>query len=387
MGKGEIHLLKTAHVSEKSVKEVEEAINEIEPDVVAVELDLPRYKSLKGEETEISVKDILKGNVFIFLFQMLLSYLQNRIGADLGVEPGAEMKKAIELAEEKDIEVALIDRDIRITMKRLWHQMTLREKLKMISSLVLGALGFGKQKEIDIDEITEDDTIEMLVSEFEKFSPNAAKVLIDERDAYLASNLLKEAKKEKKVLGVIGAGHGEGVKNYLQNYEEIPPLKQLTQIPKSRKYLKAIGILIPLSIIGLFGYLVFAGKPLSVILTALGYWFLINGSLAAIATLLARGHPLSIATAFSFAWLTSLSPFLAAGWFAGMAEAYVRKPTSQDFNLLKDAEKLSELMNNNLFKVILVAAAANVGSIIGTFIGAYILLKFAGIDVETLIPF
>ncbi|OUJ19178.1 Pheromone shutdown protein TraB containing GTxH motif [Methanonatronarchaeum thermophilum] len=386
MGKGEIHLLKTAHVSKKSVREVEEAINKIEPDIVAVELDIARYKSLKGEDTEISVRDILKGNVFIFLFQMLLSYLQNRIGADLGVEPGAEMKKAIELAEEKDIQVALIDRDIRITMKRLWHQMTLREKLKMMGSLVLGALGFGDQKEVKIDEITEDDTIEMLLSEFEKFSPNAAKVLINERDAYLAANLLREAKKEKKVLGVIGAGHGEGVKHYLKNYEEIPPLKELEKIPKSRKYLRAIGIIIPLSILALFGYLVFAGQPLSVILTAFGYWFLINGSLAAIAALLARAHPLSIATAFSTAWLTSLSPFLAAGWFAGMSEAYIRKPSSQDLKILKDAEKLDELLNNKLFKVILVAAAANVGSILGTFIGAYILLKFAGIDIETLIP-
>ncbi len=386
MGKGEIHLLKTAHVSEKSVKEVEEAIDNLEPDVVAVELDIPRYKSIKGEETEISVRDMLKGNVFIFLFQMLLSYLQNRIGADLGVEPGAEMKRAIELAEEKDIDIALIDRDIRITMKRLWHSMTLREKLKMTFSLILGALGFGKKEEIKIDEITEDDTIEMLLKEFEKFSPNAAKVLIDERDAYLAANLLREAKKEKRVLGVIGAGHGEGVTKYLKNYEEIPDTKELEKLPKKKSYLKAISIIIPLSIIALFGYLVFAGKPLSVILTALGYWFVINGVLAALAALLARAHPLSIATAFSSAWLTSLSPFLAAGWFAGLTEAYVRKPTSQDFKLLKEAEKLDELMENRLFKVILVAAAANVGSILGTFIGAYMLLKIAGIDIETLIP-
>ncbi|RZN62249.1 TraB/GumN family protein [Methanonatronarchaeum sp. AMET6-2] len=386
MGKGEIHLLKTAHVSEKSVKEVEEAIDNLEPDVVAVELDIPRYKSIKGEETEISVRDMLKGNVFIFLFQMLLSYLQNRIGADLGVEPGAEMKRAIELAEEKDIDIALIDRDIRITMKRLWHSMTLREKLKMTFSLILGALGFGKKEEIKIDEITEDDTIEMLLKEFEKFSPNAAKVLIDERDAYLAANLLREAKKEKRVLGVIGAGHGEGVTKYLKNYEEIPDTKELEKLPKKKSYLKAISIIIPLSIIALFGYLVFAGKPLSVILTALGYWFVINGVLAALAALLARAHPLSIATAFSSAWLTSLSPFLAAGWFAGLTEAYVRKPTSQDFKLLKKAEKLDELMENRLFKVILVAAAANVGSILGTFIGAYMLLKIAGIDIETLIP-
>jgi pheromone shutdown protein TraB len=114
---GEIRIIGTAHVSQKSVDEVKEAIDEWQPDVVAVELDQGRYLALKQQQKNPEIEDILQAKNFTqLLVQWILAYIQRRIGMDVGVEPGAEMKAAIAAAEEKQVKLALIDRDIRMTL-------------------------------------------------------------------------------------------------------------------------------------------------------------------------------------------------------------------------------------------------------------------------------
>ena len=114
----EIILVGTGHILEKSVKEVEEIIEREHPDIVAVELCEGRYRALKGDVTNFSVKDALSGNPLILLTQWLLAYIQRKIGDEIGVQPGAEMLAAIEKAEECGCDVALVDRPIQITMQR-----------------------------------------------------------------------------------------------------------------------------------------------------------------------------------------------------------------------------------------------------------------------------
>ena len=207
-------------------------------------------------------------------------------------------------------------------------------------------------------------------------APNAARVLVDERDAYIARNLLG-ACQDGKVVAVLGAGHRAGVQKFLSNPELIPPSKELTALPKKRIGLaKIIGIMV----IAIFAFLILTGSPSHVILTAFGYWFIINGVLSGAGAALARGHPLSILTAFSVAWMTSLNPFLAAGWFAGLVEAWVRNPTSEDIIAITHIDTFSDLMKNRLFRVILVAATANIGSVLGTFIGAWVIFTQTGIQ-------
>ena len=225
--KDNITLVGTAHVSEKSVKEVEDAIALYKPDVVAVELDDRRYRSItQGDdgEKEIQIKELLKGsNLAIFLLQLMLSYTQRKVGAAEGVKPGAEMLAAIDAAKRSNIEIALIDRDIGITFARFWNKMSLWEKLKMTGSLIIASLGFGTD-DLDIEHITEDDNVSDMVAELRLFAPSAATVLIDERDAYLAHNLVALGK-TKRVLGVVGAGHREGIKKYLDHPENLPSIE------------------------------------------------------------------------------------------------------------------------------------------------------------------
>ena len=133
---GEIRIIGTAHVSQKSVEEVEQAIDEWQPDVVAVELDQGRYLALKQQQKNPEIEDILQAKNFTqLLVQWILAYIQRRIGMDMGVEPGAEMKAAINAAEDREVKLALIDRDIRMTLHRFWASMSLFEKFKMFFSL------------------------------------------------------------------------------------------------------------------------------------------------------------------------------------------------------------------------------------------------------------
>ena len=168
---GEIRIIGTAHVSQKSVDEVQEAIDEWQPDVVAIELDQGRYLTLKQQQKNPDIEDILQAKNFTqLLVQWILSYIQRRIGMDVGVEPGAEMKAAINAAEEREVKLALIDRDIRITLHRFWASMSLFEKFKMFYALIGSIAVADKTGDlIDIEELKKDDIVEAAMEEFYKY--------------------------------------------------------------------------------------------------------------------------------------------------------------------------------------------------------------------------
>lgn len=380
----EIIIIGTAHISNKSVEEVNYVIERELPQIVAVELCAKRYRALRGDVPgELSIRDILKGgNLYFVLVQWLLAFAQKKIGAGVGVKPGAEMLSAIDKAEEIGARIVLVDRDIQITLQRAWSEMAFFEKMRMFFALMGTLLGIGSDgsDKMDLEKVTEEDTVAQLITELRQLAPNAARVLVDERDAYIARNLLGVCQ-DGKVVAVLGAGHRAGVQKFLSNPELIPPSKELTALPKKRIGLaKIIGIMVIAVVIAIFAFLILTGAPSQVILTAFGYWFIINGVLSGAGAALARGHPLSILTAFSVAWMTSLNPFLAAGWFAGLVEAWVRKPTSEDIIAITHIDAFSDLMKNRLFRVILVAATANIGSVLGTFIGAWVIFTQTGIQ-------
>ena len=379
---GKIIIVGTAHVSEKSIAEVNEVIEREKPDIVAIELDKARFQAIKGEEEvkEVNLKEVLSGGKFYyFMLHWLLAYVQKKIGADTGVKPGAEMMAAIEKAEKTGAKIALIDRDIQLTLGRFWNRMSFFEKLKLFASLVGASFGFGSEK-IDMETVTNEDVVTQLIGELRKLAPSAAIVLIDERDAFMAKNLLDLAN-QGKVVAVVGAGHREGIKKYLDATETLPTIDELSTIPKKGfNWLKAITISFILMIVGMLALLVFSGGvSLSTLLTAMFYLFVTQGILSAIGVLLARGHPLSALTAFSLAWFGFLHPFLAIGWLAGYVEAHLRPFTTADLKTVMKAETFSELMNNRLFRIILVAGMANLGSMIGTFVAIPIMVYYLGI--------
>ena len=380
---GRIILVGTAHVSDRSVAEVNEVIEREKPDIVAVELCKGRYRALKGEEEtkEVNIKELLSGSKFYyFLVQLLLAYVQKKIGTDQGTKPGTEMLSAIEKAEKTGARVALIDRDIQVTLERFWNKMSFFEKLKLFGSLVGASLGFGT-KEIDVNAITNDDVVTQLVSGLRKFAPGAASVLLDERNAIMAKNLL-DTSKEGKVVAVVGAAHCEGIQKYLDNPEYIPPIEEFMGLPKKRfSWFKAATIVFLAIATGLLALLVYAGTvPLSNLLTVLLILFVTKGILSAAGVLLARGHVLSAVTALSLAWSGFLHPFLPIGWLAAIVEAHFRPPTTEDFKTIMKAETIKELMKNKLFRIILVASLADVGSMLGTFIAIPFMVHYLGIS-------
>ncbi|MHC1687399.1 MAG: TraB/GumN family protein [Methanothrix sp.] len=378
----EIIIVGTAHVSEKSVQEVISAIEEKKPDIVAVELCPARYRSLTGqeEEKEIKISELLSGGkLYFFLVQWFLAYIQKKIGDEMGVKPGSEMLAAIEAAKRAGARVALVDRDVGITIQRFWSAMGFLDKVRLIGSLIPAAFGWGEE-EIDIDSITEQDVVSQMISEFRKISPAAANVLVDERDAYLARNL-HLLSKQGRVLAVVGAGHREGILKHLAHPESIPALESLNEKPSSHKitFAKVFGIGVSLLILATIGLVILKAQSSQNILLAFGIWFIVTGGLSALGVVLARGHPLSALTALMVAWMTTLNPFVAAGWFAGMVEAWKQKPTVSDLKKLAQANSFDEMMKNRLFKVILVASLANLGAMAGTFIGIYLIWQRMGL--------
>ncbi len=375
-----IILIGTAHVSKKSVEEVEKAIENERPSAVAVELDLKRYHVLKGERIDVNLADIIKkGNVFLFLFQLFLSKFQKKIGKETGVKPGEEMLKAIEKAEEIGADVLLIDRDLGITMSRLWSELSFFEKLKLFYYFIRGLF---EGEDIEVDDLLEKDVLDMLVDEFRKISPKTAEILVDERDAYMAYNLLRASIKYDKIIAVIGAGHKDGVERYMKNPDLIPEINQLLTVKKAKiGVFKIIGAIITLTVLLIFTSILFY-LGTSEFISAFIAWFLINGIPSAIFAGIAGGHVLSILTAFFVAWLTSLSPLLAAGWFSGIVEFMVRKPTQSDFEEMINSESFKELFRNRAFRILFVAGMTNVGSMIGTFYGVWYLSTKYGVNIK-----
>ena len=379
----ELKIVGTAHVSQKSVDEVRAAIDEFKPDVVAIELDPGRFSALKKQGRDPTVNDVLEVKNFnSLLVQWLLSYLQRKIGVDVGVEPGAEMKAAIAEAESRNIPIALVDRDIRLTLLRFWKSMGIIEKIKMVFALVFSIAEVSKGEELDIESLKEQNVIDAVMEEFRKFSPNGARALIDERDAFIAHQLilLKVQRPESRILAIVGAGHRHGINGYVENPTTLPPFDTLNREPKSFPWGKLFGF----AVTGLFAFLLaaiaFSGVGWTVLLYALLFWVLIHGVLAATFTLLAGGHPYSALTCFGVAWMTSLNPMLHAGWIAAYVEARVRKPPVSDFRKIYEAESIGEMARVPLFKVVLVAALANLGSLLGTILYFIFIFPLLHID-------
>lgn len=379
----EIKIVGTAHVSQASVDEVRAAIDEYKPDVVAIELDPSRFAALKRQAADPTVKDVLEVRNFnSLLVQWLLAYLQRKIGFDVGVEPGAEMKAAIAEAERCNIPIALVDRDIRITLMRFWNSLGFFEKIRMTWALIISIAEVDNGQEIDIESLKDQNVIDMVMEEFRKFSPNGAKALIDERDAFIAHQLviLKTQRPEGKILAVVGAGHRQGISGYLDDPTTLPPFDSLTREPRSFPWAKIFGF----AVTGLFAFLLaaiwFSGVGLGLLFEAFLFWVVIHGVLSALFVLLAGGHPYSALTCFCVAWMTSLNPMLHAGWIGAYVEARVRKPPITDFRKIYEAESLSEMAKIPLFKVVLVAALGNLGSLLGTILYFIFLFPVLGVD-------
>ncbi|SVA04887.1 uncharacterized protein METZ01_LOCUS57741 [marine metagenome] len=364
-----ILLIGTAHISQSSVDEVNTVINQVNPDTVCIELCSSRYQAMLAKDQWKNMdifKVIREGKSFLLFANLIMTAFQKRLGSKLGVKPGAEMFEAANVAEKLNSELVLADRDVKITLQRTWRGMPFWGKMKVLGQLLASLFIREEISKEEIEKLKESDALSEAMKMLAEQSPEMKRILIDERDQYMAEKIRQSM--GKLIVAVVGAGHVKGLTAELENKHN---LAELESVPPTGKAVAWLKWGIPALIIALIVYGFFTVDT-DVSIEMIQRWFLINGTLSALGTAAAFGHPITIATAFVAAPFTSLNPTIAAGWVAGLVEALLRKPQVRDFeNLADDITHLRGFWQNNITRILLVVIFANLGSAIGTFAGGF----------------
>ena len=363
----QFYIVGTAHVSKDSADLVEKTIREREPDTVALELCDSRYETLANPERwkETDIYSVIKsGRAYVLMAQFALATFQKKIADEFGIRPGEEMHRAIQVSHATNTNIALVDREVRITLKRAWAGAGFWTMFKVIFSMFVSM--FEKQ-DISAEQIEKLKTGGELATAIDEFSgalPGVKTALIDERDQYLAAKIRSST--GNTVVAVVGAAHVPGIRKVFGTDIDIAKLEE---IPPPKKIFKLIGWGIPLLLLALIvtGFIASGRETSEQMVLA---WVLANGIAASLGTLVALAHPLTILAAFIAAPITSLNPTIAAGWVCGLSEAYLRKPRVIDLERVgDDLTSARGIWSNRVIKVLLVVVLANLGSSIGTFVG------------------
>lgn len=373
LGEREILLVGTAHVSRESVEEVRSLILAEKPDHVCVELDASRHRSLTEGERWRSldlVQVLRQGKGFLLAAQMALAAFQRRLGFDLGVKPGEEMIAAMSAADSAGIPYSLCDRDIQVTLKRAWGGTGFWGKNKMIATLLASVFSREKLDPAQIERLKEKSALQGMLEELAEFLPSVKTVLIDERDEYLASRV--HAAPGSRVLAVVGAGHVAGMAERLRAIHSgaaSADVSRLDEVPRPAAGGRLAAWIVPALLVAAIVAGFFVRGP-QVTLANVARWAIINGSLAAIGSIAAFAHPLTILVSFVAAPVASLNPFIGVGIIAGVVEAGLRRPHVSDFERLNDdIGSLAGIWRNRVTHVLVVFFLSSLGGMIGNLAG------------------
>ncbi|MDM8528051.1 TraB/GumN family protein [Anaerolineales bacterium HSG24] len=371
----EFIIIGTAHVSQESAALVRQVISQEQPNCVCVELDPQRYKTLieKNKWENLNLKEVIRRKqLTTLLVNLLLSAYQKKLGQGLGILPGAELLEATKAAQEFDIPIALCDRDVRITLRRAWYSMSFWEKMKLLSSGLIGMFESPELSEEMLAEMRQTDVLSEMMKELGQFLPVLKMVLIDERDTYIAQKT--RAATGQRIVSVVGAGHVEGICHALRTRSE-RDLSEVEEIPQTSFLWKVVGWGIPVIILGAIAYIGYS-QGLNAAGENVILWVLANGIPSAIGTALALGHPITILTAFVAAPLTSLTPVIGAGYVTAFVQVYLQPPKIKELQSVgEDINHVKKWWQNRLLRVFLVFILSGLGSLIGTYVGAYGILS------------
>ncbi|MDH5299637.1 MAG: TraB/GumN family protein, partial [Desulfobulbaceae bacterium] len=318
-----IVLVGTAHVSMQSVDLVRQVIEEERPDCVCVELDSRRYEALARRKkwVTLNLKEIIyKKELSTLLSNLVLASYQKKLGDQLGVMPGTELLEATRVAEEKGVPIALCDRDVRVTMRRAWQATSLFKKSYLVASLITSLFDEIEISEEKLAELKQTDVLTELLAELGQALPELKRVLIDERDTFLAEKV--KAAKGERIVAVVGAGHVEGIKRALTE-DRSGQMAEIDTIPPVSPVWKAVGWSIPVIVIGsLIGVAMRKGGAVAG--DSLIYWALAHSIPCALGALLALAHPLTILAGFIVAPITSLTPVIGAGYVTAFVQVMLQ---------------------------------------------------------------
>jgi pheromone shutdown-related protein TraB len=357
------YIVGTAHISEQSVAEVNDVIEQVRPDVVCIELCEARYKALVDGDRWKNLdlfKVIREGKTLFLLANLAIGAYQRRLGAELGVKPGAEMLAGAEKAREVGAEIALADRDIHVTLKRTWANVGFWRKIKLLGAIVQAVFSSEKIEAKDIEKLKEKAQLSEMMAEFARVLPEVKEPLIDERDAFMMSKI--EATEGEKVVAIVGAAHVEGMTGHFGKPVNCDVLNEL---PPPKGWTKYIKWLIPLLVLSAFSYgiLKYEGESFEQLLKI---WLLPNMVLGALFAALALAKPLSVLVSGLASPLTSLNPLLPSGVVVGLCEAWLRKPTVEDMSRInEDVQSFRGVYRNQFTRVLLVAVMSTLGSALG----------------------
>lgn len=376
-GRASLYVVGTAHVSKTSVELVKEVLNREKPDVVYLELDSERKKALTTDRfREVNILKIIKEQkVFFFLAYLLLGLVQKKIAEKYGTHPGGEFLAALEWANQHQKDVVLVDREAQITVKRTWRSMTFWQQIKFIFN---GLSSSELEAEFDVEKMQENDLLSDLITKLGERFPMIKRILIDERDEYMSSNILshiladqnENAKSSKKITGVavVGAGHLPGMKEHLKSKKIHPKLRALEKIPPPHRFWSFLpwaisGVVLAVFVMGFFY------TDWRTLRDAFVTWSLITGGLSSLGALLAGAHPLVILIAFLGAPITTLHPVLGVGVFTAIAQFYLTPPKVQDFSEFSlKIGNFTFWWKNRITRIFLVFIFSSLGAAVGMWI-------------------
>ncbi|MBL8032141.1 MAG: TraB/GumN family protein [Leptospiraceae bacterium] len=371
LGKTEVILLGTAHVSRESVEDVQRAIEKEKPDSVLIELDDGRAKNLRDPDhwkhMDI-VKVIRSGKIYLLFSSILLSIFQKKMGDRLTSAPGEEFRRAIEISSERGIAHHFIDREIRITLKRAWQSVGWWGKMRLMSELLASLFVSEKMEKDDIENLKEKDALQSVLDSLPPSFRRIREIIIDERDQYMAQKvreLTLDAKdKPKRALVVIGAGHLRGIEEALQNEHD---LAKLTHVKPPQLWKSIAAFLLPIVIIaGALSYFTLSGNKKLDIAQTLKTWIIIKCSVTAVITAIWSPHILAYIAAVAVSPVSTFLPIIKSGWVAALLEAIFRKPEVTDFESMPEAtSNFRSFYRNRIFRIFAIFFLGQFSSFVG----------------------
>jgi pheromone shutdown-related protein TraB len=368
-------LVGTAHVSRESAELVRRIIERERPDRVCVELDPQRYRVLtqKQQWESLDLKRVIRQKQLpTLLVNLMLASYQKRLGGKLGVLPGAELLEATRVAEELGIPVSLCDRDVRVTMLRAWRALSFWNKNALLATVLAAMFERTEISEEELRRLRQKDALSEMMNELAAAMPALKRVLIDERDGYLAQKLRES--EGGRIVAVVGAGHVEGVRRALLEGRprELSPLET---VPRAAPVGRWLGWAVPVVIVGALGLVAWT-KGGAVAQENLVYWVLVTGIPSGIGAVLAAAHPLTILSAVLAAPITGLHPLIGAGYVTALVQAYVRPPLVRDLqSVSEEIARLRCWWSNRLLRVFLAFVLPSLGAMIGVYLGGYEILS------------
>jgi len=200
--------------------------DERQPDILCIELDKQRYEGLILKQTNPEkYQQTSKNQPVVY---KLLARFQDGMAKEYGVQAGQEMITTIDYARSHDLPLAFIDMNAQMMFSKMIKKMSISEKIKIMFSGIGGFFISKKRVEKELDNIQKN--FDDYLNEIGKKFPTVKRVLIDERNEFMAQQLVTANEKYNKVIAVVGDGHIPGLEDLLKKKYIVYETVRLSEI-------------------------------------------------------------------------------------------------------------------------------------------------------------